>query len=92
MFGVDYKQNNYEMCKQNKHYNKCSFVNDPENKKETRKCCKTCKKITKYAMIKKDLCKLSKDVCCKQKCCRPGPDNRFMFDDMMWWDWDQGWF
>ena len=88
---MDYNENSNEWCSQNKYFKKCSFVNDTENEK---KCCKTCKKTTKYAIKKKDRCKLEKNVCCRQSCCRPGSTKndggkRVMFE---WWNWDAGWF
>lgn len=85
-YRVDIKKKSKEYCNQNKLYYKCRFVNDMEKRS---KCCKPCKKTTKYAMKIKDRCRFDTELCCKQDCCRPGKEDRLMFNS---WDWDFGWY
>ena len=37
----------------------------------------------------KDRCRFDTELCCKQDCCRPGKEDRLMFNS---WDWDFGWY
>ena len=85
-YRVDIKKKSKEYCNQNRLYYKCTFVYDMEKRS---KCCKPCKKITKYAMKIKDRCRFDTELCCKQDCCRPGKEDRLMFNS---WDWDFGWY